>query len=161
MSFLALVMLAISLSSSEAHSHTPSARMLGLWLALSAALALGAPAAPLIGGAGLGAAAGILYGAGDVATKGSVHGGEWLVLVPVVLAAHGLAFVSLQLAFQRGTALASAGINTLLTNALPIAAGILLFGEHVPLGALGGLRLASFVLVVGAAALLGEPQRAR
>jgi hypothetical protein len=160
LSFLALALLAVSLGTGHAHSQAPSPRALGVWLAVSAILALGAPGAPLVGGAGLGAAAGILYAAGDVATKGAVHGGGWLVLVPIVLAAHGLAFVSLQLAFQRGTALASAGLSTLLTNALPIAAGILLFGEHVPLGALGDVRVMSFVLVVAAAALLGEPRPA-
>lgn len=159
-SFLALALLAVSLGTGNVNSQTPSVRPLVVWLAVSAALALSVPAAPLVGGAGLGAAAGILYAAGDIATKGAVHGGQWLVLVPVVLAAHGLAFVSLQLAFQRGTALASAGISTLLTNALPIAAGILLFREQLPLGVLGFVRVASFVLVVAAAALLGEPRTA-
>jgi len=48
------------------------------------------------------------------------------VLAPAVLAAHGLAFVCIQLAFQRGGALATAGTASLLTNALPIAAGIFL-----------------------------------
>lgn len=159
-SFVALALLAVSLGEGQAHSQAPSVRPLVVWLAVSAACALAAPAAPLVGGAGLGAAAGILYAAGDVATKGAVHGGEWLLLVPIVLAAHGLAFVSLQFAFQRGTALASAGLSTLLTNALPIAGGIFLFGEHLPLGALGDVRIVSFVLVVAAAALLGEPRTA-
>ena len=159
-SFLALALLAISLGSGHAHSQSPSVRMLILWLAVSAGLSAFAPAAPLAGGAGLGAAAGILYAAGDVATKGAVHGGEWLILVPIVLAAHGLAFVSLQLAFQRGTALASAGLSTLLTNALPIAAGIVLFREHVPIGVLGDVRVMAFVLVVSAAVLLGQPRTA-
>lgn len=159
-SFLALALLAVTLGSGHAQSQLPTPHSILLWLGVSAVLALVVPAAPLVGGAGLGAAAGILYAAGDVATKGAVHGGGWLVLVPIVLAAHGLAFVSLQLAFQRGTALASAGLSTLLTNALPIAAGIALFREHVPLGALGDVRIVSFVLVVAAAALLGQPRTA-
>lgn len=125
------------------------------WLGLSAvaaALAAG-PLAPLIaGGAGLGLAAGILYAAGDLATKAAVGGGLWLALVPAVLAAHGLAFVCLQLGFQRGGALATAGASTLLTNALPIAGGIALFHERVPGGALGAVRLAAFALVVVGAA---------
>ena len=70
-----------------------------------------------------------------------------------MLAAHGLAFVCLQLGFQRGGALATAGASTLLTNALPIAGGIALFHEQVPGGALGALRVAAFgLVVVGAAA---------
>ena len=117
------------------------------WLGLSAVAAAFAagPLAPLIvGGAGLGLAAGILYAAGDLATKAAVGGGLWLALVPAVLAAHGLAFVCLQLGFQRGGALATAGASTLLTNALPIAGGIALFHERVPGGALGALRVAAF-----------------
>src|SRR5207253_4900946 len=87
-------------------------------------------------GAGLGAAAGVLYGAGDVGTKAAVAGGGRLAFVPVLLACHGLAFVALQLGFQRGTALATAGVATLLTNALPIVAGAALFREGLPGGAL-------------------------
>ena len=109
---------------------------------------------------GLGAAAGVLYAAGDVATKGAVHGGAWLVLAPSCSPLMELAFGALQLAFQRGSALASAGVNTLMANALPILAGILLFREHLPHGALGVVRIASFLLVVAAAALIGEPHQA-
>jgi drug/metabolite transporter (DMT)-like permease len=107
--------------------------------------------------AALGVAAGVLYGAGDIATKAATFGGGWLVLVPVVLAAHGLAFVALQFGFQRGGALPTAGTATLLTNALPILAGITLFHERVPGGALGGLRVVAFALVVAGAALLSAP----
>ena len=42
------------------------------------------------------------------------HGGVRLVFVPALLACHGLAFVSLQLGFQRGGPLATAGVATLL-----------------------------------------------
>ncbi len=133
-----------------------------LWLGASAVAALlfAGPAAHLLaGGAGLGLAAGVLYGAGDVATKAAVGGGTWLAIVPVVLAAHGLAFVCLQLGFQRGGALSTAGPATLLTNALPIAGGILLFHEHVPAGALGLLRLAAFALIVAGATVLARGER--
>ena len=71
-----------------------------------------------------------------------------------MLAAQGAAFAALQLGFQRGGALATAGTATLLTNALPIAAGIALFHERVPGGALGDVRVLAFVLVLVAAALL-------
>ena len=57
-----------------------------------------------------------------------------------VLASHGAAFAALQLAFQRGGALVTAGLNTLATNALPIVAGLALFHERVPGGAAGAAR---------------------
>jgi hypothetical protein len=75
---------------------------------------------------------GFFYGAGDVATKAAVGGGARLAFVPAVLAAHGLVFILLQLGFQRGGALATAGVATLFTNAVPIAAGMALFHEPLP-----------------------------
>jgi hypothetical protein len=86
-----------------------------------------------------------------------VHGGAWLFFVPALLACHGLAFIALQLGFQRGRALATAGVASLLTNALPIAGGLLVFGETLPGGALGGIRALAFAFVVVAAALLARP----
>ncbi len=103
-----------------------------------------------------GLAAGTLYAAGDVATKAAVFGGVWLVLVPVLLIAHSLAFVALQLGFQRADALETAGTASVLTNALPIAAGVVLFHEHLPGGAAGIFRVAGFVLVIVAAGLLAR-----
>jgi len=112
-------------------------------------------------GAGLGAAAGVLYAAGDVGTKAAVAGGGRLAFVPALLACHGLAFVALQLGFQRGTALATAGVATLLTNALPIVAGTALFHEGLPDGAPGALRVLAFVAVVAGAAGLARAEPTR
>jgi hypothetical protein len=111
--------------------------------------------------AALGASAGLLYAAGDVATKAAVGGGARFAFVPALLACHGLAFVALQLGFQRGTALATAGVATLLTNALPIVAGTALFHEGLPDGALGALRVLAFVCVVAGAAGLARAEPAR
>lgn len=149
-----LGLLAVSLAGGTPTSATVSLGALIAWLSASAILAalLGVRGA----GAGLGLAAGALYAAGDVGTKAAVHGGAWLLVVPVVLAAHGAAFVALQIGFQRGTPLATAGTSTLLTNALPIAAGIALFHEHLPGGALGVLRVVAFASVVVAAAMLAR-----
>jgi hypothetical protein len=108
----------------------------------------------LAGGAGLGIAAGFCYAAGDVGTKAAVGGGARLLFVLPLLAAHGLGFVFLQLGFQRGGALTPAGVATLFTNAVPIAAGMVLFGDGLPSGALGVARLLSFAAVVAGAALL-------
>ena len=71
-----------------------------------------------------------------------------------MLAAHGLGFVFLQFGFQRGGALTTAGVATLFTNAMPIAAGMVLFGDGLPSGPLGVARLLSFAAVVAGAALL-------
>jgi hypothetical protein len=149
-----LGLLAVSLVGGTPKSTTVSLGALVGWLSASAILAavLGARGS----GAGLGLAAGALYAAGDVGTKAAVHGGTWLLVVPVVLAAHGAAFVALQIGFQRGTPLATAGTSTLLTNALPIAAGIALFHEHLPGGALGMLRVVAFASVVVAAVMLAR-----
>jgi len=130
---------------------------IALWLAVSAALALlcAGPGRRLVtAGAGYGIGAGLLYAAGDVATKAAVAGGWRLLFVPAVLAAHGLAFAILQLGFQRGGALSTAGVSTLFTNAVPIAAGMTLFHEPLPAGAPGMLRVVAFAAVVAAAALL-------
>lgn len=151
---IGLVLLGASLAGGAPKSTTVSLGALIAWLSASTIVAA------LFGwrssGAALGLAAGTLYAAGDVGTKAAVHGGAWLFVVPVVLAAHGLAFVALQLGFQRGTPLATAGTSTLLTNALPIAAGIALFHERLPGGLLGVLRVAAFACVVVAAAMLAR-----
>ena len=150
---LGLALLAASLAGGVGNAHAVGAFTMALCLVVLAG------AAAVAGGVSLGVTAGVLYGAGDIATKGATFGGLWLVLIAIVLAAHGLAFVALQFGFQRdGSALATAGTATLLTNALPIAAGIALFHEHLPEGALGALRVTAFVLVVVSAALLTREQ---
>jgi hypothetical protein len=147
-----LLLLGLSLGS-HVHSSHGSSRLVIAWLLVSGAVA--APMTRLLpGGAGLGTAAGVLYAAGDVGTKAAFGGGARLLFVPALLACHGLAFACMQLAFQRGGRLATAGLAVLWTNALPIVAGTLLFGESIPGGWRGGARVAAFVLVlVGAVAL--------
>jgi hypothetical protein len=155
-----LVLLGASLAGQHGGGRQASVGSVVLWLTVSAAAAA---TVALLGNrtaAGLGAAAGLLYAAGDVATKAAVGGGARLAFVPALLACHGLAFVALQLGFQRGTALATAGVATLLTNALPIVAGTALFHEGLPDGALGALRVLAFVAVVAGAAGLARAQPA-
>ena len=128
------------------------------WALISICLA-GAAAGPLARrlrpGAALGAAAGLLYSGGDVATKAFASGTHPVALFGgLLLICHGLAFVALQLAFQRGSALATAGLSTLLTNALPIVAGLAVFGEVMPGGVAGALRGLGFAATVAGAALL-------
>jgi hypothetical protein len=153
-----LVLLGASLAGQYGAGRQATVGAVVLWLVLSAAAAA---TVALLGhrtAAGLGAAAGLLYAAGDVATKAATGGGTRLAFVPALLACHGLAFVALQLGFQRGTALATAGVATLLTNALPIVAGTALFHEGLPDGSLGALRVLAFVCVVAGAAGLARAE---
>jgi hypothetical protein len=150
--FAGLALLGLSLGSHTAGTH-------GAWVAVAlwmtgSVVAAGLVARVLPRGPGLGVAAGVLYAAGDVGTKAAVGGGARLLFVPALLACHGLAFVCMQLAFQRGGRLATAGLAVLWTNALPIVAGALLFAETIPGGWRGTARVAAFALVlVGAVAL--------
>jgi hypothetical protein len=156
-----LALLAGSLAGGSGAGRAGSPAAVSAWILISAALAAvatGPGASRLVAGAGFGVAAGVLYAAGDVATKAAVAGGVALAFVAAVLACHGLAFVVLQLGFQRGSALATAGVSTLLTNALPIAAGMAVFREGIPAGGFGVLRVAAFALVVAGAAALARPE---
>lgn len=157
-----LLLLGLSLTGAQSSGGHAPGRAVGLWILASVAaagLSAGPGASRLAGGAGFGLAAGILYAAGDVATKAAVGGGAAVLFTVAVLGCHGLAFVAVQLGFQRGSALATAGVSTLATNALPIAAGTLLFSEAVPGGGPGALRLLAFAAVVAGAALLSRGER--
>ena len=159
LSMLGLLLLGISLIGKSGGDHHADWTVVAVWVGGSAALAaffIGPGARSLAAGAGFGVAAGTLYAAGDVATKAAVTGGAALAFVAAVLACHGGAFIALQLGFQRGGAIATIGVSTLFTNALPIAAGMLVFQEHLPGGALGVVRLLAFAAVVVGAALLAR-----
>ncbi len=159
-----LVALAVSLAHGSPSSSRASTTAAGVWIGASVVLAglvvLGGRRG-LRAGAGFGIAAGLLYASGDVATKVAVGGGgaARLAFVAVLLACHGAAFVVLQLGFQRGGVLATAGLASLFTNAVPIMAGIALFGEGLPAGWTGSARVFAFALVVagGAGLARGEP----
>ena len=149
--FLGLVLLGLSLGAHTGTGHGQAVDV-AVWMVVSVVVA-GAVALSR-GGVALATSAGILYAAGDVGTKAAVVGGARLWFVPALLACHGLAFVALQLAFQRGHRLATAGVAVLWTNALPIVAGMVLFAE----GSGGPLRIVAFVLVLVAAFLLGATE---
>ena len=158
-SMLGLLLLGLSLIGSAAGDRHAHWTLVVMWIGGSAALAgffVGPGARSLTGGAGFGIAAGLLYAAGDIATKAAVAGGAAAAFTAAILASHGGAFIALQLGFQRGSAIATAGVATLFTNAVPIAAGMLLFRERLPNGALGVARLGAFAAVVVGAALLAQ-----
>jgi hypothetical protein len=159
-----LLLIGLSLSAGAPHAVRVGWALPLAWVLISM-LAAGIAAFPaavaLRPGAGLAIASGLLYAAGDVATKAAVSGIEPIYLFAVLLpACHGLAFVSLQLAFQRGSALTTAGVSSLLTNLLPIVVGLLVFHERIPGGLPGVLRAVGFAgAVLGAALLAGlEPR---
>jgi uncharacterized membrane protein len=157
-----LVFLAASLAGGENVARHGSWLVVAAWFVascLAAGLSIG-PLAPLLApGAGLGLAAGLMYAAADVGTKAAWYGGYYVLLIVPVWACHGLAFTLIQLSFQRGRALATAGLSSFCANALPIAGGILVYHEQIPEGALGALRVLAFVCVVfGAAAVARKEQ---
>ena len=94
-----------------------------------------------------------------MATKTTVTGGEHVYFIPALVGCYGLGSVVLQAGFQHGNALVTAGIATLFTNALPIVAGMTIFHEPLPSGALGAVRICAFALVIVGAALLARQQR--
>lgn len=159
-----LLLLSASLAGGSAHGHGGSAVAVSAWFLVSfvaAGLAIGPVSRLLAPGAGLGLAAGLLYAAADVGTKAAVGGGRDLVFTVPIWLCHGVAFTLIQLAFQRGRALATAGLSSFCTNALPIAGGVLIFHERVPSGPLGLLRLAAFACVVAGAAAVARRDRLR
>lgn len=152
-----LALLGISLAGGADTGSQASWAALGLWLAGSvAAAATVIVAGPSLLGAGaaFGTATGITFAAGDIATKATVDGD--LVLAPVMIACYATGTLLLQMGFQRGGALVTAGLATLLTNAIPIAAGMAIFHESLPGGALGALRLVAFATVVSSAGFLAR-----
>jgi drug/metabolite transporter (DMT)-like permease len=131
------------------------------WLFASAGLAAVAVrfGARLLGSAAAhGLAAGILFAAGDVVTKAVVTGGARLLFIPAMILAYSFGTIVLQLGFQRGGALTTAGMTTLFTNALPIIAGTTLYDEPFPNGELGVLRGIAFAMLIAGAALLSRPK---
>lgn len=162
MAIVGLVFLSVSLADASTHAKHGSWVALGVWFAFSClgVLVFLGPIAPLLApGAAWGISAGLMYAAADVATKAAVGGGLFLLLILPIWACHGLAFTIIQMGFQRGRALATAGLSSFCTNALPIAGGIFVYHEHVPGGALGVLRVLAFAcIVIGAAAVARREQ---
>ena len=154
-----LVLLGISLAGGHEEGTGAAYLTVALWIAASAGAALVSVQllSPRIGAApAYGLAAGLLFAAGDIATKAAVEAGGHLAFIAALIAAYAFGTLVLQAGFQRGSALTTAGIATLLTNALPIVAGTTIFGEPLPDGWLGAIRIAAFAAVVLGAVFLGE-----
>jgi hypothetical protein len=104
-----------------------------------------------------GLAGGLLFSIGDISTKVATQGGARVGFVLTLIAGYMLGTALLQVGYQSGAALTVAGIATLLTNAVPIAAGTIVLDEPVPSGALGGVRVLAFAAVTAGAFLLARP----
>lgn len=158
-SVLGLVALAVSLVGGERDGHGSTLPIV-VWLAATAVVAV----IVLVIGRGLGdmavaqgAAGGLFFAIGDISLKVVTQGGERIAFVVTVIAGYALGTWLLQLGYQLGGALTVAGVATLFTNALPIAAGTIVLDEPVPSGGFGWIRLLAFAGVVVGAILLARP----
>jgi hypothetical protein len=156
-----LFLLALSLVDTHQADRPPQWTAVLLWLGCSAA---GAAALALFGGGlargpALGLAAGLFFAGGDISAKLVVYGGTWLAAAGTLVVCYALGTSVLQGSFQHGDALTGAGLATLATNAVPIAAGFVVFGEHLPGGGRGGAQLAAFACLVLSAVLLAHVPR--
>jgi hypothetical protein len=156
--FAGLVLLALSLVDTRQADHPPDGAAVAVWLAGSAgaAVLLAASRLGLARGPALGLAAGLLFAGGDISAKLVVYGGIWFIAVISLIVCYGLGTSVLQAGFQHSNALTAAGLATLATNAVPIAAGFVVFGEQLPHGARGTLQIAAFASLVVSAAFLAR-----
>jgi hypothetical protein len=160
---LGLAGLGVSLAGSTASGSPASLPAVIAWIAGSAALAaiVLVAATPRIGrGLSYATAAGVLMAAGDVATKVATSDAARPWTIVPALALYGIGTSCLQIAYQHGGPVATAGVATLLTNAIPIVAATTILHEGLPGGALGVLRVAAFVAVVAGAVALARAEPA-
>jgi drug/metabolite transporter (DMT)-like permease len=157
-----LLFLALSLLDGGDQGAQGSLIEIGLWLGGTCAAAV---LVLMVGRAFVGTAAadgiagGLLFSCGDISTKLATQGGARAAFALVAIFGYLLGTSLLQIGYQRGAALTIAGIATLLTNALPIAAGTVLLHETLSEGGPRVLRILAFATVVAGAVLLARPQR--
>ena len=158
-----LVLLAISIAGTSESDQHPAPIGVIIWLAACAggAALLIVARPPFARAASLGLAAGLLLAVGDISAKLIGYGGLWLVALATLIVGYGIGTSVLQSAYQRGDALTAAGTATMATNALPIAAGFVLFGETLPQGLRAVLQVAAFACLVVSAVALGRQQAPR
>jgi hypothetical protein len=158
-----LVFLAVSLTGGQQGSAEGDLGEIALWLGTTvgvAVLVLLSRRSFLRHGVAYGIAGGLFFAAGDICTKLATAGGARLLFVLPLIGGYLLGTSLLQIGYQSGAALTVAGIATLLTNAVPIAAGTVLLHESVPSGALGVLRILAFATVTAGAIALARPDPA-
>lgn len=159
-----LVALGVTLAKSSNQGGHGSIVAIALWLGGTAALA---GVALLIGrqtgavAVSEGVAGGLFFSIGDFSTKLATQGGARTAFIITLVAGYTLGTSLLQLGYQRGGALTVAGLATLITNALPIAAGTIVLHEPIPAGIWGVLRIIAFAAVTAGAILLARPETGR
>jgi drug/metabolite transporter (DMT)-like permease len=164
LSVLGLVLLAVSLVGGKAKQGGGEIGPILLWLGVTAAVAV---VFVIVGrrrwGAAVanGVAGGLFFSIGDISTKLVTQGGARLGFVVLLLLGYFLGTALLQIGYQAGAALTVAGLATLVTNALPIAAGTVVLDEPVPHGWHGVVRIIAFASVVTGAVLLARLQPGR
>jgi MFS family permease len=159
-SVLGLAALGVSLAGGSAGDNGSTAGIL-LWFAVTAGAAvLLLVFARAVGGVAIadGLAGGLFFSIGDISTKVLTQGGARILFAFGLVGGYTLGTGLLQIGYQSGGALTVAGLATLVTNALPIAAGTTLFGEG--LGSLPVVRALAFGCTVAGAALLARPAEA-
>lgn len=162
LSVAGLLALAVSLAGSSGQGGRGTTPAILLWLGLTAtiallALCLGRRTGRL--GVAEGIAGGLFFSIGDLSTKIATQGGARFAFIATLIIGYTLGSSLLQLGYQRGGALTVAGLATLLTNAVPIAAGTVLLDEAVPSGVLGAARLVAFGSVTIGAMLLAAGEK--
>jgi hypothetical protein len=160
-SVVGLVALAVSLAGGSGAGGEGSTGEILLWLAATAAAALAVvgPGRTMLGaGVANAIAGGLFFSIGDISTEVTTQGEDarLLFVIPLILG-YTLGTWLLQIGYQSSGALTVAGVATLLTNALPIAAGTFVLDEPVPSGAFGALRILAFAAVTIGAIVLARP----
>jgi len=144
---------------------------IGLYIAIAggAGLAVAALARGSRAHAGvvLGASAGLLWGASDVAIKGSsasLDQGLAVLVHPLALVILSASLVGLLVSaksLQLGEAVPVIAVTSVAANVVTITAGPVVFGDPMPSDTVGLVaRLLAFSLVIAAAALTPVPARA-
>jgi hypothetical protein len=160
LSVLGLVALAVSLVGGRAKGGNGQITPILIWLGATAFIAVvlvGAGRARWGAAVANGLAGGLFFSIGDISTKVATQGGARVAFVVLLVAGYAAGTALLQIGYQAGAALTVAGLATLVTNALPIAAGTVVLDEPLPTGALGGVRALAFFAVVAGAVLLARP----
>jgi hypothetical protein len=161
-SVLGLLALAASLGGGSGEGGTGSTASILLWLAVTGTVAgvlllLGRRVISVAVADGI--AGGLFFSIGDISTKVATQGGWRIAFVVPLILGYTFGTALLQFGYQAGGALTVAGLATLLTNAVPIAAGTIVLDEPVPSGAFGGVRVLAFVAVTVGAVLLARPEK--
>lgn len=164
LSVLGLVALAVSLVGGRAREGEGKLGPILLWLGATAFVAI---VLVIVGrrrwgtAVASGVAGGLFFSIGDISTKLATQGGARVAFGVLLLIGYAAGTGLLQVGYQAGRALTVAGLATLATNALPIAAGTVILAEPLPTGVRGAIRLVAFGAVVTGAVLLTREPRSR